>query len=272
MGCGHARSARAATRDGSGGRIRTCIGTVNSRLHCRCATPDRSELEPAAGGRTRGLALTRRALFPLSYAGELEPEEGFEPAIPWVRARCPPVGRLRCAGRGGAIRTLVCGFKGRGPASGRLPREMERAPGVEPGSSGWKPDASAARPCPRSGATGGSRTRVSALGGRCLTARPRSLEDGGCAGIRTQNQRLKRPLRSSVAPRTRRLGAPGRSRTCTSPLKRRLLTAELRRRFWRAGRRASARERALARRDDGPLSNLLSLLFGCERTHRVLVR
>ena len=100
---------------------------------------------------------------------------------------------------------------------------------------------------------------------------PAWSDNGGCGEIRTLNQRLKRPLRSSVAPRTRRLGAPGRSRTCTSPLKRRLLTAELRRHDWRAGRPASARERALARRDGGPLSKL-SLLFGCERTHRVLVR
>ena len=58
---------------------------------------------------------------------------------------------------------------------------MERAPGVEPGSSGWKPDASAARPCPH---------------------------DGGCGEIRTLNQRLKRPLRSSVAPRTQDLVPP----------------------------------------------------------------
>ncbi len=96
-------------------------------------------------------------------------------------------------------------------------------------------------------------------------------KNGGCGEIRTLNQRLKRPLRSSVAPRTRRLGAPGRSRTCTCPLKRRVLTTEPRRHDWRAGRRASARERALARRDGDPLSKL-SLLFGCERTHRVLVR
>jgi hypothetical protein len=94
----------------------------------------------------------------------MKPEEGFEPAIPWVRARCPPVGRLRRCGWGGAIRTLVSGFKDRGPASGRLPSEMERTPGVEPGFSGWKPDASAARPCPRDGATGENRTPAAGMG------------------------------------------------------------------------------------------------------------
>jgi hypothetical protein len=71
--------------------------------------------------------------------------------------------------------------------------------------------------------------------------------NGGCGETRTLNQRFKRPLRSSVAPRTQEDGASGRTRTCTSPLKRRLLTTELRRHDWGASRPTGARERALAR-------------------------
>ena len=159
--------------DGSPGRTRT--GNLPAHV------ADRSHVAPRVSWSQR----RESNPWPRAYKARALPVElhrrdgtggGDRTPIHWVRARCPTVGRLRCGGWGGAIRTLVSGFKDRGPASGRLPGEVERPPGVEPGSSGWKPDALAARPCPRDGATGENRTRAAGMGAQPSATDLRSRE------------------------------------------------------------------------------------------------
>ena len=123
----------------------------------------------------RPRAYKARAL-PAELRRREEPEEGIEPPFAGSEPDVLPLDYSGVDGWGGATRTLVCGFKDRGPASGRLPSEMERTPGVEPGFSGWKPDASAARPCPRDGATGENRTRAAGMGAQPSATDLRSRE------------------------------------------------------------------------------------------------
>ena len=133
------------------------------------------------GGRTRTRSLWGQnpACCQLHHAPvNVKGEAGLEPACPASRAGVLPAERLPRDGAGSGTRTRVSGLEGRCLGRSAMPAQVvERPAGIEPASRGWEP-------------------RILPLDdGRV---------NGGCGRIRTCNQRLKRPLRSSVAPRTRR--------------------------------------------------------------------
>lgn len=122
---------------GSRGGTRTRTHVINSHAACRLRT-----LEWSGGsGRTRTDAspLMRRQLCALSYGSELEPAARFELATCRLQSGCSTAELRRRSGSGRGSRTR----SSPGSEPGVLPversrREVEGAPGVEPGSAASK--------------------------------------------------------------------------------------------------------------------------------------
>lgn len=145
------------------------MGTVNSRLHCRCATPEHAEAD--AGNRTQATRLQGGSSTPRATSARWKGRQASNPQSLGPEPSVLPVTpRPRERGRGGGTRTRVTGSKDRRPATGRLPCD---------------------------GAGSGIRTRVSGLEGRRLgrSAMPASCwsdrrdsnprhEDGNLASCR----------------------------------------------------------------------------------------